>query len=693
MAKLEFYRQQVIPRIATPSSRGIAAAGAQATQTAEALIQAVSTVGEVAKRRSLEIEKAKEDEAAIDAASRAINIKAKWAETSAALEKEAIDKDQLDGFTSRARKAYDDIVSQEVSGAKTNRSRAWLNQRASEYGINVFESSLRWEANSKINRDITKAEQSFESGRLIVSAKPQDYEAVRNDVGLQFAILPADKRERAWAKARSNLALDAALSSMRANPTAIQKELKSDPGKSKFAFINDLDQDDRNRLSTQTEAEIEQIKREQERRRAELRDVLRDDVANQTALMSVGVVPQNPIPRSRFVAAGMGDDYDSYSETFKLAPMMNSLANVNRQSAIAKIESLKPTTEKGAADAVKRYDFALRNYTNIVKQQEDDPGAFLIQNSPSLRSAYEAISSAQTPEAAMSAAQNYGRLAVTEARNIGIQNPAILPKNVADDIVARVYGRSQDDKSLVGSAVILAERQKWGKYWPNVFAQVAKELPGSAAVIGAGMRQKPADRLIELSALSEKDLNALLPSGKAPKDVRDRVNDVMTDVFASFQGQSGDGSMIAMLEDAAYRLAVDYVRAGKSVNDAADLAYSEVVGERYVFAEIEDSMIRVPKQSAMSNSVLRTGLTTAKNAAVKELGFSRLRDAYWQTLPSDDRVALMYDNEPVLDNSGRRGRPGKPVIYTWEELRNIDETLKERERRGEFLTPVARGIK
>jgi hypothetical protein len=37
MAKLEFYRQQVIPRIATPSRRGLAAVGTQAAETAEAV--------------------------------------------------------------------------------------------------------------------------------------------------------------------------------------------------------------------------------------------------------------------------------------------------------------------------------------------------------------------------------------------------------------------------------------------------------------------------------------------------------------------------------------------------------------------------------------------------------------------------------------------------------------------------------
>lgn len=45
MAKLEFYRQQVVPRIATPSGRGLAAVGAQAAQTAEDVARGVTALG------------------------------------------------------------------------------------------------------------------------------------------------------------------------------------------------------------------------------------------------------------------------------------------------------------------------------------------------------------------------------------------------------------------------------------------------------------------------------------------------------------------------------------------------------------------------------------------------------------------------------------------------------------------------
>jgi hypothetical protein len=45
MAKLEFYRQQVVPRIATPSGRGLAAVGTQAAETAEAIARGATALG------------------------------------------------------------------------------------------------------------------------------------------------------------------------------------------------------------------------------------------------------------------------------------------------------------------------------------------------------------------------------------------------------------------------------------------------------------------------------------------------------------------------------------------------------------------------------------------------------------------------------------------------------------------------
>lgn len=47
MAKLEFYRRQVVPRIATPSTRGLAAVGTQAIETAEAVARGAQAFGQL----------------------------------------------------------------------------------------------------------------------------------------------------------------------------------------------------------------------------------------------------------------------------------------------------------------------------------------------------------------------------------------------------------------------------------------------------------------------------------------------------------------------------------------------------------------------------------------------------------------------------------------------------------------------
>jgi hypothetical protein len=677
MAKIQFYRQRITPQVIAPDVSGLSRIRSGAAEAFGAIGEAAETIGREMTRR-------REDEAAIDASARAVSLKSNWLTQSQKLEAEALEKGELDGYTDRALSSYQEMVAKEIQQAKSPRARAWLQGQADAFGLNIQQNSMRWEATAKVNRDIALANTSFDQARQVVNSQPENYVATRDDLALQYARLPPEKGAEAWMGARQRLAYDASLGALRANPNAVNEALKKEPGKSGIPYIDDLGADERLQLQAKTETELEQIKREQERVRAERRAALNDRVQNQVALASVGLMPDTLISRTEFVAAGMGDEYNNYSESMRLVPLMNSLANMNRADALAEIEKLKPTQEAGAAQAVKRYEYAVKNYEGIVKRQETDPGAFLIEHSPSLRSAYEAMNTAQTPEAMQSAAIRYGTLAVTEAQKIGIQNPAILPKNAAEDLVSRVYATSSKDGSLVGSAVILAEREKWGPFWPNIFAQVAKDLPGSSAVIGAGMREKSANRLIELSALSEKDLNALLPSNKAPKDVRDEVNNVMTDIFASMYGQQGDAAMIAMLEDSAYRLAIDYVRAGKSVSDAAELAYSEVVGERYVLSEFEDSIIRIPTQSAMSNDVLSTALRIAKSDFIEATGFTRARDAYWQTLPSDDRVVLMYNREPVLDQQG------VPVTYTWEQLRNMTATRRETVRL-EPPTPV-RGL-
>jgi hypothetical protein len=161
----------------------------------------------------------------------------------------------------------------------------------------------------------------------------------------------------------------------------------------------------------------------------------------------------------------------------------------------------------------------------------------------------------------------------------------------------------------------------------------------------------------------------------SPKDLQDAVSDVTEEISASYVGQGGDLNTSLVLQNAIYRLAVDYARNGKGAGDAAALAYAEVVGERYAFAEIDDAVVRVPAAQSVSNTQLRTGLREFKNDAIKELGIGVVRGSYWQTMPDDNRIVLMRDGQPV------ERADGSLFQYSWQQIKNRSATKGEAIRR------------
>ena len=207
---------------------------------------------------------------------------------------------------------------------------------------------MRWEATAKVNRDITLANTSFDQARQVVNSQPKNYAATRDDLALQYARLPPEKGAEAWMGARQRLAYDASLGALRANPNAVNEALKKEPGKSGIPYIDDLGADERLQLQAKTETELEQIKREQERVRAERKAALNSRRQNQIALAEVGLMPETLISRAEFVAAGIGDEYNDYSQAMRLVPLMNSLANMNRADALAEIESASASRSQQA---------------------------------------------------------------------------------------------------------------------------------------------------------------------------------------------------------------------------------------------------------------------------------------------------------------------------------------------------------
>jgi len=370
MAKLEFYRQQTTPRVIAPDVGGLGRIQSGFAQAGEAIARGAVVAGQM-------VEKRREDEAAIDASARAVAIKSKWITKSQELEREAAEKGEFDGFTDRARAAYDEIVAEELKQTKSENANAWLRQRSDEYSLNVFDGASRWEAQRKVERDVNLVGQSLDQSLQIVGARPQDYTTIRDDLELQYARLPAEKRAAAWIAARQKLAYDAGFGAMRQNPRQIDQALKADPGKSGIAYIDELGRDERLQLRVQTDSELRRLEAEAKAQQAKRREVLRERVADQSALLSAGYGVPAPITRAEFAAAGIGKDYSDYQEMLRIGTVASSMVGMDSKQITELLAKEKPApTEAGFAERNKRYQLLLNSAKTIVSERTADPIQF-----------------------------------------------------------------------------------------------------------------------------------------------------------------------------------------------------------------------------------------------------------------------------------------------------------------------------
>lgn len=323
-------------------------------------------------------------------------------------------------------------------------------------------------------------------------------------------------------------------------------------------------------------------------------------------------------------------------------------------------------------------------WKDILAQQEADPGAYVLQNSPRVAESYAAFITASEGKdyaAFEQANQRYLVDSLNEQRRLGITKPG-LPK-------AYVTAVSQDflqnlNTDPKGAVARLAQTGQLLKDAPYAMNQIAKAVGPSGVFAMEGVSPTIVQRLAAINE-AKGDTNKLLPTNVKPSDVNTAVARAFAGLTRTFTAQGANATSFRYME-AAQKLATQRVIAGESPNDAASSVYQELVADRY--HPIENTYrvpLEYPLPSVEQGLEVFLGTYSPENLlVVPEPGFSAEESAqrkwrsalsgHWVNNATDTGVFLYgADGLPVLT------KDNKPLFVRFDSVSKLKPSAVRRQ--------------
>jgi len=381
----------------------------------------------------------------------------------------------------------------------------------------------------------------------------------------------------------------------------------------------------------------------------------------------------NPPTRDDFIRAygAEGDElYDQEIGTPQaMAPDIRAIYTASPEEQMQMIEKYNPAPDGVASDG---YQFDARLQGTIIqavtaaqRERQDDPAAYAAKYSPLLQRAAEGLDSGDP-----AATEAYAAAMLGEQARMGVEQPRLLTKGQASAIV-RQFAVTSDGGSNAAELIEQLQAQ-WGKHWPSIYQQLQPDLPGAALVIGTGVEGATAATLARIAPLSTTELKQGLASTDVT-DARVSLQDAMVDFRNTMAQQVGGERTFATMYGEAERLTYAYMAQGSSAKDAAEKAYSALVGDRYTVKETWRAPIQYDADLIERGADAALAAVTPDDLAftapagvdaefVREQVASAIEDAYWVTMPDESGLAIYLNGEALL------GKDGQPITRSWDEL-------------------------
>lgn len=368
------------------------------------------------------------------------------------------------------------------------------------------------------------------------------------------------------------------------------------------------------------------------------------------------------------------EQYEQFAKVQAVAPAIREFATATpeeRQEIMAKFQ---PAANGVAGEGFKAdsqlYQHLASVGTGLMRQQQQDPAAYVAKYSPTVQQAFASAQEAGTPEAY----DAYVNATVAEQRRLGVQQPKLLPDSSADALAASINGKIASGSTENAAQLVEALQGVWGKNFGTIIQQVGNKLPEEVQVLATGLPKDLGERMASVAPLKDADLKAGLEKGQAD-EITQAVSSALQPFSESLQGQSGGISTYTTISKAANRTAMSYVLQGMTPKAAAEKVANGIVNDKYDFF----GTYRVPK--SIDTDAVSTGASRALEAIkpeelqplsgirgvapeenVRQLHEAIISGGQWVNTNDESGLALTLNGYRVL------GKDGKPIVRTWTEL-------------------------
>jgi hypothetical protein len=492
------------------------------------------------------------------------------------------------GLTPKVLSDYDKSTSEIEQGLTTERAKLAFREANTQRRQNI-ERSLQRHEGDQTQRYYAQERQSYASQAQSTAINYyRDPARIEQEIDKQRAVIDqipgisADMKSTQLGEARSNTysgVIDRYLANAEIDGAdSYYKAVKDKINGEQATRIESAIRIAKDRRDAEKKANLTEL-------RQSLSDQMRDISAAAQMGMPVSKVPSEGVLKLAFGEHEGGQKYKQAQQAVKFSADVSTLQQKSAAEIVEAVQSYKPTQVEGAADQAQLAQSLAQSGQAILKHRAEDPAGYLTQFAPKTQSAWSKFS--QTGDDADREA--YISAVNADKQRLGIDSPDILPNDYAKELSNRI----SNPQSAEGLASLLeAEAKNWGDRWPDVHAQIAKDIPDMAAVIGSGIDRAAAVTLASTAKLKESELTAMLPPGVKWNDVKERVATQFGDVRRSFPPEGA--RTWGAIEDSATRLAVSYMQAGDSQSNAVQRAYKELVGKQYGVGEIRDMPFLVP---------------------------------------------------------------------------------------------------